>query len=76
MYIAEWSSSVARRAHNPEVAGSNPVSATKSVTVVDTISTTVIFYFPPSEEWFLRKTGLFPNISVHRRNVRPDLLRA
>ena len=28
MYIAEWSSSVARRAHNPEVAGSNPVSAT------------------------------------------------
>ena len=27
MYIAEWSSSVARRAHNPEVAGSNPVSA-------------------------------------------------
>ena len=36
---------VARRAHNPEVAGSNPVSATRSVTVVDTISTTVIFYF-------------------------------
>ena len=27
--IAEWSSSVARRAHNPEVAGSNPASATK-----------------------------------------------
>src|SRR5699024_8907159 len=24
-----WSSSVARRAHNPEVAGSNPVPATK-----------------------------------------------
>ena len=23
----------------------------------------------------LRKAGLFPNISVHRRNVRPDLLR-
>jgi hypothetical protein len=48
---------------------------TKSVTVVDTISTTVIFYFPPSEEWFLRKAGLFPNISVHRRDARPDLLR-
>ena len=31
MYIAEWSSSVARRAHNPEVAGSNPVSATRKV---------------------------------------------
>ena len=75
MYIAEWSSSVARRAHNPEVAGSNPVSATKSVTVVDTISATVIFYFPPSEERFLRKAGLYPNISVHRHNVHPDLLR-
>ena len=36
---------VARRAHNPEAAGSSPVSATKSVTVVDTISATVIFYF-------------------------------
>ena len=48
---------------------------TKSVTVVDTISTTVIFYFPPSEEWFLRKAGLFPNISVQRRDARPDLLR-
>ena len=66
---------VARRAHNPEVAGSSPVSATKSVTVVDTISTTVIFYFPPSEEWFLRKAGLFLNISGHRRDVRPDLQR-
>ena len=28
--IAGWSSSVARWAHNPEVAGSNPVPATKS----------------------------------------------
>ncbi len=51
---------VARRAHNPEVAGSNPVSATKSVTVVDTISTTVIFYFLPPEGEFLRKAGVIP----------------
>ena len=28
LYIAEWSSSVARRAHNPKVVGSNPASAT------------------------------------------------
>lgn len=48
---------------------------TKSVTVVDTISTTVIFYFLPPEGGFLRKTGLFPNISVHRRNVCPGLMR-
>ena len=33
--------------HNPEAAGSSPASATKSVTVVDTISTTVIFYLLP-----------------------------
>ena len=65
---------VARRAHNPEVAGSNPVSATKSVTVVDTISTTVIFYFLPTEGGFLRKTGVILNIPSHKRNVGPDLL--
>ena len=47
----------------------------KSVTVVDTVSATVIFYFSPSEERFLRKAGLFPNISGHRRDVRPNLLR-
>ena len=29
--IAEWSSLVARRAHNPKVGGSNPPSATKLV---------------------------------------------
>ena len=52
------------------------VQRAKSVTVVDTISATVIFYFLPPEGGLLRKTGLFPNISVHRRNVRPDLLRA
>ena len=28
-HIAEWSSLVARRAHNPKVGGSNPPSATK-----------------------------------------------
>ena len=29
-HIAEWSSLVARRAHNPKVVGSNPASATIS----------------------------------------------
>ena len=28
IYIAGWSSTVARRAHNPKVTGSNPVPAT------------------------------------------------
>ena len=31
-YIAGWSSQAARRAHNPEVAGSNPVPATNLFT--------------------------------------------
>ena len=31
-HIAEWSSPVARRAHNPKVVGSNPASATISKT--------------------------------------------
>ena len=37
-HIAEWSSLVARRAHNPKVVGSNPASATKKDSIVDTIS--------------------------------------
>ena len=31
-HIAEWSSPVARRAHNPKVVGSNPASATNKNT--------------------------------------------
>ncbi len=35
MYNAGWSSLVARRAHNPEVVGSNPAPATnKQITLV------------------------------------------
>ena len=67
MHIAEWSSSVARRAHNPEVAGSNPVSATKFVTVVDTISATVIFISCSPREDFCEKRGFsrtFPSIGT------------
>ena len=55
---------VARRAHNPEVAGSSPVSATKSVTVVDTISTTVIFYFPALLGAYHMKMGVFRSFSA------------
>jgi hypothetical protein len=34
LIVAGWSSTVARRAHNPKVAGSNPVPATKQGAVV------------------------------------------
>ena len=33
-YIAEWSSPVARRAHNPKVVGSNPASATMTSVLI------------------------------------------
>ena len=73
--IAGWSSSVARRAHNPKVVGSNPAPATKSVTVVDTISTTVIFYLFPFWGCFWKETGDISNISSHKQIVCPDLMR-
>ncbi len=59
VYIAEWSSSVARRAHNPEVAGSNPVSATKLIPGFDTISNPGIFLYY-KESWnYAKKRGRF-----------------
>ena len=75
LHIAEWSSPVARRAHNPKVVGSNPSSATKSVTVVDTISTTVTFYLLPFWRCFWKETGDISNISGHKQIVCPDLMR-
>ena len=62
-------------AHNPEVGGSNPSPATKSVTVVDTISTTVIFYLFPFWGCFWKETGDISNISSHKQIVCPDLMR-
>ena len=62
-------------AHNPKVVGSNPSSATKSVTVVDTISTTVTFYLLPFWGCFWKETGDVPNISRHMQIVCPDLMR-
>ena len=64
---------VARRAHNPEVVGSSPASATKSVTVVDTISTTVIFYFLLLCRQFLRENRDFQNISAVEQTVMSHL---
>ena len=64
----------ARRAHNPEVVGSSPASATKSVTVVDTISTTVTFYLLPFWGCFWKETGDVPNIFSHKQILCPELL--
>ena len=61
--------------HNPEVVGSSPASATKSVTVVDTISTTVIFYLFPFWGCFWKETGDISNISSHKQIVCSDLMR-
>ena len=51
-------------AHNPEVVGSSPSPATRSVTVVDTISTTVIFYFPLVLGAYRMKMGVFRSFSA------------
>ena len=66
---------VARRAHNPEGVGSSPSPATKSVTVVDTISTTVIFCLFPFWGCFRHETGDISNISGHKQIVCLDLMR-
>ena len=47
----------------------------KSVTVVDTISTTVIFYLLPVWECFWNETGDILNKSGHKQIVCPNLLR-
>ena len=61
--------------HNPEAAGSSPVPATRSVTVVDTISTTVIFYLLPFRGCFGDKIRDIPNIFGNKQILRPDLIR-
>ena len=47
----------------------------KSVTVVDTISTTVIFYLFPFWGCFWKETRDISNISGHKHIVCPDLMR-
>ena len=47
----------------------------KSVTVVDTISTTVIFCLFPFWGFFRHETGDISNISGHKQIVCPDLMR-
>ena len=52
----------ARRAHNPEVVGSSPASATITDTVMDTnVSVTVSFFI----SIFTPKRGKTPNIATH-----------
>lgn len=51
------------------------VQLAKSVTVVDTISTTVIFYLFPFWGCFWKETGDISNISSHKHIVCPDSMR-
>ena len=44
--IAGWSSLVARRAHNPEVVGSNPAPATKNSQLGGLIASELFCYLP------------------------------
>ena len=61
-------------AHNPEVVGSSPSPATISVTVVDTISTTVIFCLLPFGGCFWDEIRDIPNFFSHKQILRPELL--
>ena len=54
---------VARRAHNPKVVGSSPSPATKSVTVVDTISATVILFIQKAGRRFFTMPRFLLNYS-------------
>ena len=58
---------------NPVISFS--VLRAKSVTVVDTISTTVIFYLFPFWGCFWKETGDISNISGYMHIVCPDLMR-
>ena len=59
----------ARRAHNPEVVGSSPASATITGTVMDTnVSVTVSFFIPT----FTPKQGNFPNFATYLLRVLPS----
>lgn len=69
--IAGWSSLVARRAHNPEVVGSNPAPATKIAKLP--AETQVVFCYldngirrcPTYCPTFRRKLGLFSQVRSH-----------
>ena len=63
-----------RLPHNPEVGGSSPPSATRSVTVVDTISATVIFYLLLFRGCFGDKIRDIPNIFGNKQILRSELL--
>ncbi len=45
-YIAEWSSLVARRAHNPKVIGSNPFSATMLTVEIGLNPISTVIFMP------------------------------
>ena len=53
---------VARRAHNPEVVGSSPASATIKEPGIDTKSVPGLFFFIRT---FTPKRGVFSNFATH-----------
>ena len=61
--------------HKLPQAGSTPAPATKSVTVVDTISTTVTLYLFPFWGCIWHETGDIPKIFSCEQIVCPDLMR-
>ncbi len=64
---AGWSSSVARRAHNPEVAGSNPVPATRKTRYLNEKSLRYRVLFCPDEAESLCYSLPFSQTQARRR---------
>ena len=64
---AGWSSSVARRAHNPEVAGSNPVPATRKTRYLNEKSLRYRVLFCPDETESLCYSLPFSQTQARRR---------
>lgn len=59
--IAGWSSLVARRAHNPEVVGSNPAPATKNLQLVGLAGELFLLF---QDRFFGSILGLSNKISI------------
>ena len=79
--VAGWSSLVARRAHNPKVAGSNPAPATRKKGS-QLFGAAALFSFLPAAEWLVHRPRVDSNregamdrsgrIGEERREDKPE----
>ncbi len=74
-HIAGWSSSVARRAHNPKVVGSNPAPATIRKAHINAVCEDMCFLFCPNIHQFSSVLSMFcPGRSKKIRGKKQEIL--